>query len=211
MLTSFAKTHIGQRKVNEDSILVDEELGLYIVADGVGGLEKGDVASKLACQKIMECTKQGRKLDYSVYEAHGALVDQIESNHNKQGMATTIAAVLFTGNNYHISWVGDSRVYLWDGKLKLLTKDDSFVERLFESGLISIEEMETHPDRNVISQALGMTRKEITINNNSGTLEKDQLLLICSDGLYSIANEVDIINEISLQKGMEDLLSLIHI
>lgn len=205
MLTSFAKTHIGQRKVNEDCILVDEKLGLYIVADGVGGLEKGDVASKLACQKIIECTKQGRKLDYSVYEAHGALVDQIESNHSKQGMATTIAAVLFTDNNYQISWVGDSRVYLWDGKLKLLTKDDSYVERLYENDLISLEDMETHPDRNVISQALGMTRKEVTINSNSGTLEKDQMLLICSDGLYSIANEVDIINEISLQKGMEDL------
>jgi len=205
MLTSFSKTHIGQRKVNEDCILVDENLGLYIVADGVGGLQKGDVASKIACQKILECTKQGRKLDYSAYEAHGVLVDQIESNHNKQGMATTIAAVLFTGNNYHISWVGDSRVYLWDGKLKLLTKDDSYVERLYENDLISLEDMETHPDRNVISQALGMTRKEITINNNSGTLERDQILLICSDGLYSIANELDIINEIDQQAGMTDL------
>ena len=185
--------------------MVDEKLGLYIVADGVGGLEMGDVASKIACQKVLDCTKQGRKLDYSVYEAHGALVDQIESNHSKQGMATTIAAVLFTGNNYQISWVGDSRVYLCDGKLKLLTKDDSFVERLFESGLISLEEMETHPDRNVISQALGMTRKEVTINTNAGTLQKDQLLLICSDGLFSIANEVDIINEIGLQKEMTGL------
>lgn len=205
MLTSFAKTHIGQRTTNEDSILVDEKLGLYIVADGVGGLEKGDVASKTACQKVMQCTKQGRKLDYSVYEAHGALVDQIESNHSKQGMATTIAAVLFTNNNYQISWVGDSRVYLWDGKLKLLTKDDSFVERLFENDLISLEDMETHPDRNVISQALGMTRKEITINNNSGTLEKNQVLLICSDGLYSIANEADISHELSLQEEMTHL------
>jgi protein phosphatase len=205
MLTSFAKTHIGQRKVNEDCILVDEELGLYIVADGVGGLEKGNVASKIACQKILECTKEGRKLDYSAYEAHGALVDQIESNLSKQGMATTIAAVLFSGNNYHISWVGDSRVYLWDGKLKLLTKDDSYVERLYENDLISLEDMETHPDRNVISQALGMTRKEITINNNFGTLERDQILLICSDGLYSIANELDIINEIDQLEGMTDL------
>jgi serine/threonine protein phosphatase PrpC len=205
MLTSFAKTHIGQRITNEDYILVNEKLGLYIVADGVGGLEKGEVASNMACQKIMKCIKKGKNLDYSVYEAHGALVDQIESNEKKQGMATTIAAVLFAGNNYQISWVGDTRVYLWDGRLKLLTKDDSYVERLFENDLISLEDMETHPDRNVISQALGMTRKEITINNNSGTLERNQVLLICSDGLYSIANEANIINELSLQEGMTHL------
>jgi len=205
MLTSFAKTHIGQRITNEDFILVNKKLGLYIVADGVGGLEKGEVASKIACQKVLECTKKGKKLDYSVYEAHGALVDEIESNHGNQGMATTIAAVLFTDNKYHISWVGDTRVYLWDGKLKLLTKDDSYVERLLENDLISVEDLETHPDRNVISQALGMTRKEVTINNNSGTLEKNQVLLICSDGLYSIANEANISYELSLQESMTNL------
>ena len=110
MLTSFAKTHIGQRTTNEDSILVDEKLGLYIVADGVGGLQKGEVASSAACQQVLKCIKQGKKLDYSVYQAHGAIVDLIESNHSKQGMATTIAAVLFEGNKYHISWVGDTRV-----------------------------------------------------------------------------------------------------
>ena len=101
--------------------------------------------------------------------------------------------------------MGDSRVYLWDGKLKLLTKDDSYVEILLENELISVEDLDTHPDRNVISQALGMTRKEITINSNSGTLERNQVLLICSDGLYSIANEAHIINELSLQEGMTNL------
>jgi len=205
MLTSFAKTHIGQRTTNEDFVLVDKKLGLYIVADGVGGLEKGDIASKIASQKVKKCIKKGKDLDYSVYEAHGALVDQIESNNSKQGMATTIAAVLFTGNNYQISWVGDTRVYLWDGKLKLLTKDDSYVEYLLKHGLIDTNELETHPDRHIISQALGMRRKEVTINSNSGTLEKNQVLLICSDGLYSIANETVIANELSLQKEMTHL------
>lgn len=205
MLTSFAKTHIGQRTTNEDSILVDKKLGLYIVADGVGGLENGDVASKFACQKVMECTIEGRKLDYSVYAAHGTLVDQIESNNSKQGMATTIAAVLFTGNKYQISWVGDTRVYLWDGILKLLTRDDSYVEMLLEKGLIGVEDLDTHPDRNIISQALGLRSMEITIHSNSGTLEKDQVLLICSDGLYSIADEVDIINELNLKEGITNL------
>jgi serine/threonine protein phosphatase PrpC len=205
MLTSFAKTHIGRRSTNEDFILVNKKLGLYIVADGVGGLEKGDVASKLACQTVMKWIKKGKKLDYAVFQAHGALVDLIESNHGRQGMATTIAAVLISDNNYDISWVGDTRVYLWDGNLKLLTRDDSHVEIYLEKELITVEQLETHPDRNFITQALGMRRKEVTIHNNSGTLEKNQILLICSDGLYSIANEADIINELILKPSMADL------
>jgi protein phosphatase len=205
MLTSFAKTHIGQRTTNEDFILVNKKIGLYIVADGVGELGKGDVASKVACKKVLKCIKQRNNLNYSVYQAHGALVDLIESNSKKQGMATTIAAVLFKGNEYDISWVGDSRVYLWDGKLKLLTKDDSHVEVYLEKGLISYEDMVTHPDRNYITQALGMRRKEITIHSNSGTLEQNQVLLICSDGLYTKAKEVDIINQLRLQKDMTHL------
>jgi len=205
MLTSFAKTHIGRRTVNEDYILADKELGLYIVADGVGGRKKGGLASKIASQKVSQCIKNGYKLDYAVYEAHGALVDQIESNDNKHGMATTIAAVLFTDNKYQISWVGDSRVYLWDQKLKLLTRDDTYVQQLYDDNRIYLEDLVAHPDRNIITQALGMRRKEVTIHSNFGTLEKDQILLICSDGLYEIANEIEIINELDRQKGVTEL------
>lgn len=205
MLTSFAKTHIGQRTTNEDFILVDEKLGLYIVADGVGGRKKGDLASKIACQKVRQCIEQGNMLDYAVYEAHGALVDQIESNGSKHEMATTIAAVLFSDNKYQISWVGDTRVYLWDQKLKLLTRDDTYVQQLYDDNRIYLEDLVAHPDRNIITQALGMRRKEVTIHSNFGTLEKNQILMICSDGLYEIANELDIINELDRQKGITEL------
>ena len=78
MIHCFVKTHIGQRKVNEDSYYVDEELGLYIVADGVGGLAKGEVASQLACQVIKQSITQGKSLAESVLDAHEKIVIDLE-------------------------------------------------------------------------------------------------------------------------------------
>lgn len=193
MLKSFAKTHIGQRKNNEDTILIDIEMGLYIVADGVGGLNKGDVASQLACKIVHKNILAGKTLKDSIYIAHRNIVEQIKADKEKQGMATTIAAVLFNENSYEMAWVGDSRIYLWNEKLQLLTRDDSYVELLLENGHITVDELETHPDRNVISQALGIERKQIRIHSNFGVLTKNQKLLVCSDGLYTIAKESDII------------------
>jgi len=205
MLNSWSKSHIGQRKVNEDKYLIDDELDLYIVADGVGGMDKGEVASTIACDAVSNSIRSGMTLKESVYIAHRAIIKEIKNNEKTQGMATTIVAALFNENSYEIAWVGDSRAYIWDKGLKLLTRDGAYVELLLENGHIGIDELETHPDRNVISQALGIERKSININYNKGTLENDQILLLCTDGLYSIANELNIINSIKQTKDIKDI------
>ena len=205
MLNSNAESHIGQRKVNEDYFLIDESLGLYIIADGVGGLEKGEIASRIACDTIASGIKSGLGLSEAVYLAHRTIIGEIKHDQHKQGMATTIVAVLFNKNAYEIIWVGDSRVYLWDESLKQITKDDSYVELLLENGHIGLEELETHPDRNVISQALGIERKQIALNKNSGTLAKDQILLLCTDGLYSIADQFDMVESIRDSGNINDI------
>ncbi|MBL4658926.1 MAG: serine/threonine-protein phosphatase [Alcanivoracaceae bacterium] len=205
MLQSYAKSHIGQRQVNEDSYIIDEELGLYIIADGVGDLEKGEIASKIACNTILNAIKSGLSLNDAVYLAHRTIVGEIKEDQQKQGMATTIVAVLFDGCCYDMVWVGDSRVYIWDGALKLITKDDSYIELLLENGHIGIDDLATHPDRNVISQALGIERKSIAINSNHGTLGDNQILLLCTDGLYNIANELDIIQAIKRLDNIKDM------
>jgi protein phosphatase len=207
MLHSFAETHIGQRQINEDSYLVDKENGLYIVADGVGGMDKGEVASHIACETISASIKSGLGLKASIQLAHQDIINQIQSDEHKQGMATTVVVALFKGNSYEIAWVGDSRAYIWDEELKLITRDDSYVELLLENGHIGVEELDTHPDRNVISQALGIVRKDIKINFNSGTLEEGQILLLCTDGLYSIANELNIITSL---KHTQDIQKITH-
>ncbi len=205
MINFFTQTHIGKRKINEDSYLVDNQLGLYVVADGVGGLEKGEVASQLACKTVLRAIQSGASLQSAIHLAHQALIDEVKTDEKKKGMATTIVAVLFEDEKYEIAWVGDSRVYLWDGELHLLTRDDSYVEILLESGHISLEDLETHPDRNVISQALGIVRKDIEIHSNKGTIQKDQLLMLCTDGLFGVIKEKGMIKYLQNHQNLEEL------
>lgn len=183
------ETHIGQRENNEDSYLVDELLGLYIVADGVGGLDKGEVASQLTCKTIQKCISNGFSLVDSIQTAHLSILKELKLNVQKQGMASTVVAVLFKGNAYEVAWVGDSRVYLWDGDLKQITRDHSFVELLLENGHIQFEDMSTHPDKNIISQALGVDIDKLDVTTNKGSLEKGQILLLATDGLYETFKE----------------------
>lgn len=210
MINNFTQTHIGKRKINEDSYLADQQHGLYIVADGVGGLEKGEVASQLACKTILTAIQSGASLSSAVHLAHQAILDEVKDDDTKKGMATTVVALLIKDNAYEITWVGDSRVYLWDNTLHLITKDDSYVELLLESGHITLQELETHPDRNVISQALGVSRKDIVIHSNSGILQSNQLLLLCTDGLFGVLKEKEIIKELkkpqTIQKTSEYLV-----
>lgn len=205
MISYSAKTNIGKRKVNEDSFWVDEELGLYIVADGVGGLAKGEIASKMACDIICASIKQGTTLSEAVLEAHKKIIADTKVNEKRKGMASTVVVAKFTGNAYELAWVGDSRAYLWDGSLKQLTRDHSYVELLLETGHITYDQMKTHPDKNVISQALGIERKELKVATNKGTLEAGQTLMLSSDGLYEISQESQMIKQL---KNMENIISL---
>jgi len=197
----YAKTHIGQRKNNEDRFLIDAELGLFIVADGVGGLDRGEVASKITCQEIQKQIKNGISLVDSIQLAHKKIQQELNENPQKKGMASTVVAVLFNGNDYEVAWVGDSRVYLWDGELKQITRDHSYVELLLENGHIKFEDMSTHPDKNIISQALGVDKDILDVSTNKGSLEKNQILLLATDGLYEIYKEKAMIE--GLQKSSE--------
>jgi len=205
MLINFGSTNIGQRKVNEDYYLVDENLGLYIVTDGVGGLSKGEIASQLTCKTIREEIQRGTPLAQAVVAAHKRILIEVSNNDDKKGMASTVVAVLFKDNAYEIAWVGDSRAYLWDGELKLLTRDHSYVELLLETGHITYEQLRTHPEKNVISQALGVSRKEISVAQNNGTLENGQILFLATDGLYEITQEKELINQIKSIQSIEKL------
>lgn len=205
MIRYSVKTNIGQRKTNEDSFFIDDELGLYIVADGVGGLAKGEVASELTCQVICNSVKQGKSLEESIQDAHDRIIEETKSNDKLKGMASTVIVAQFKDNAYNLAWIGDSRAYLWDGGLKLISRDHSYVELLLETGHITFDQMKTHPDKNVISQALGIERKELRVATNSGTLEKDQILMLSSDGLYEITQELQVIKQINKMANIRSL------
>lgn len=175
---------VGRRKHNEDAFLIDPDLGLMIVADGVGGHHSGEVASALTIEVLRREIAAGSDLASAIKLANEEVKEGVESGKGKTGMATTVVALRLTGDEFEVAWVGDSRAYLWDGQLKLLTRDHSFVEAQLAAGQITLEEARTHPRRHVILQAIGLqNERTIKVGSNSGRLGAGNTVLLCSDGV----------------------------
>lgn len=182
-------THPGQRGHNEDNWLAETETGFFIVADGVGGLEAGEVASLIACNVTAEQVRSGSALAPALESAHSIIREAAHlARRPPASMASTAVALLVQpdAQTFSVAWAGDSRLYLWDGELKSLTRDHSLVESLLRRGEISRAEADTHPRRNVILVALGDTQGELEPGENRGPLPADALFLLCSDGLTDV-------------------------
>jgi protein phosphatase len=179
------RTDIGRvRCHNEDSYLVDLEQGLFVISDGMGGHEAGDVASAVAIESIGTHVRSGRLVDEALQKAHHDVVHAGRHGKGKPGMGATAVALHLNKNGYRIAWVGDSRAYLWDGTLRRLTRDQTYVQKLLDDGLVTEEEARIHPERNIITQALGFEDlKNLAIENVSGLLYRGEKILLCSDGL----------------------------
>jgi len=206
-------TDVGRkRQHNEDSYKADLSAGLWLIADGMGGAKGGGVASKTAIEEIVHHIHSGVSLTDSILAAHQTIVDKSISHVELRGMGSTIVA-LKCGNtkDYEIAWVGDSRAYLCDEKLTLLTHDHSYVQGLVDDGKLEAEKAWSHPNSNVITQALGMVNKTINVGNIHGQWLKNQKILLCSDGLHSELREHEIENLISShlsnQKLVDNLIS----
>ncbi|NIB43916.1 serine/threonine-protein phosphatase [Pseudomaricurvus alkylphenolicus] len=195
------------RPQNEDSCGGDAQLGLWLVADGMGGHEHGEVASQLAVEHIAEQVRLGKSLEDSIRYSHQIIQNVSHSKGSSRPMGTTIVAVLFEDSRYQIAWVGDSRAYLADQHLCQLTRDHSLVQRLLDSGVVTEEEAKNHPNRNVITQSLGSTEmKSLVVDTVNGDLKAGQKLLLCSDGLngelsderiYELMNTPDTAQDLS--------------
>jgi serine/threonine protein phosphatase PrpC len=179
-------SHVGQRANNEDAFFTDDALGLYIVADGVGGKDAGEVASRIVCEIVPERIRAGVALSEAAREAHFAIANAVAQGEGRPGMASTIVALLIRSDKYEIAWLGDSRIYIWDGQLKLLSRDHSLVETLIANGEIDLEQAQSHPKKNVILAALGGGDANINVGQNGGVLRSGTRFLLCSDGLTDI-------------------------
>ncbi|ARN75370.1 PP2C family protein-serine/threonine phosphatase [Oceanicoccus sagamiensis] len=195
MINIIGATHPGQREHNEDCFAVDMQLGLGLVADGMGGYACGEVASELVKTTVEAAAANNEGLREALARAHAVVKATAEADPDKQGMGSTAIAFKLQGLDYDIAWVGDSRAYLWDGKamLKQITRDHSYVENLLASGTISYEEAINHPNRNLITQAVGVSGEDgLEIGVASGRLAPGQQLMICSDGLVDEVLDYDI-------------------
>jgi serine/threonine protein phosphatase PrpC len=180
-------THTGLvRELNEDSHLATPELGLWIIADGMGGHDAGEVASGIAIREIAQSIRQGLPLTEAIESAHQAIQTAAQQHGETVDMGSTVVAVKLNGRMYEIAWVGDSRAYLWNGALRQLTTDHSYVQLMLNAGMITEDEIPNHPARNIISQGLGvggLNGADIQVDSVSGELVENETLLLCSDGL----------------------------
>ena len=136
-----ASTHPGHRRNNnEDCFESAPELGLWLVADGVGGHASGEVASAIVGSTMRDDIAQGKKLIDAIHHCHQSILAEIRARDTSSDMGSSVVALRLRGNHYEIAWVGDSRAYLWDGKLRQLTHDHNPVYELQARGAISAEE-----------------------------------------------------------------------
>ena len=194
-----ARTDVGRvREGNEDSYMVHEPL--FAVADGMGGHQGGEVASNLALEVLQPIAQEpppdgdsAPRLAQVVREANQVVLERASGDPSLSGMGTTLTAVLAgTGRRIHLAHVGDSRAYLLrDGEMTQLTRDQTVVQRLVDEGRITPEEAEIHPQRSILTNALGVDR-EIEVEEASYELKAGDRLLLCSDGLSGMVPEDDI-------------------
>lgn len=207
-LISWSLTDVGlRRELNEDSFLVDNSLGLYIVADGMGGHQGGEVASKMAVETVKEVIEKSTKdkrrapsprvlLAEAYSEASRRIYDKSQSGHEVQGMGTTLVTVLRQKESVFIANVGDSRCYLSSqGSMWQLTEDHSLINELLRSGQIAETEVEKFVAKNVITRSVGFER-EVQPDIIEKPLQADDFFVLCSDGLSGMVRDKDIAQQI---------------
>lgn len=194
-------THIGAvRDTNEDAVYADVPSGLFIVADGIGGQNAGEVASAIAVKTLIDKVAEKTAEDYlaalreGFYEANHRINSSHLNNKKKFGMGTTMTAAIIAGDAIYLAHVGDSRAYLLSGsKIARLTVDHSLPGELLKDGSITQEEADNHPQKNVLTRSLGQHSlvqiDEAIINWRCG-----DYLLLCSDGLYNLITDCEILD-----------------
>ncbi|MEA2452663.1 MAG: family protein phosphatase [Actinomycetota bacterium] len=191
-----ARTDVGLvRQGNEDSYLVDSPL--FAIADGMGGHAAGDVASATAVEIIKDHRSEIRADDPStlvetVRDANRAIWDKSENDPTVRGMGTTCTIILVDGSTAQVAHVGDSRAYLLHaGELKQITDDHTLVGRMVREGKLKPEEAERHPQRSMITRALGVD-EDVEVDQFSLPLAEGDRFIICSDGLSGMLSETQI-------------------
>ena len=214
----FGKTDVGNvRDHNEDSIMVDENIGLAILADGMGGHRGGEIASAMTVSTILDTLKTDLKklsagdIDEStgysvesmaihdaVAQANASVFKASTENQNYRGMGTTVVVVLFYDNRFTVAHVGDSRLYrLRDGELEQITRDHSLMQELIDRGFYTPQQAKQSLNKNLVTRAIGID-EGVQIDIQEDIAHVDDIYLLCSDGVTDMIDD-NLIQEIIIQ------------
>jgi protein phosphatase len=204
-----ARTDTGrQRATNEDSYL--ERSPVFVVADGMGGAQAGEVASQLAVAHFArdlpgdDGDAAGTRLVQAVHDANAEIYAIAEADVRRAGMGTTLTAAYVGPSEVCFAHVGDSRAYRWhDGELERITEDHSLVEELLRQGRLTEEEAEEHPQRSIITRALG-PEPEVDVDTVAVVAQSGDVFLICSDGLTSMIGDAVIADVLAGAADLDD-------
>ena len=192
MLEAFALSDKGcVRSNNEDYCLIDQDRGLYILADGMGGARAGEQASRMAVETVAETVRSAGPADSQVLirateEANRRVLEAAHNDPTLEGMGTTLVSALEVGGELAIASVGDSRAYVLDDRgLRAITDDQTWVNEVGRPLGLDEESLKHHPMRHVLTMAIGASTP-LTINHYRVPLRAGELVLICSDGLHGV-------------------------
>ena len=216
MIIAYAKSDVGKvREMNQDAYYISDsssEVKLYLLADGMGGYNAGEVASKMAVESARDYihkhfakNKDSKEklealLKDAVEYANSVVYKKAQSKENLRGMGTTLDVCLIYNSRIYIGHVGDSRVYrIRKEFMRRLTKDHSYVQTLVDDGTITKEEAYSHPKKNMLTKALGCV-ETVEPDVYTKTFIKDDIILMCSDGLTNMIREENIYEIIKQDK-----------
>ncbi len=202
-MKTFSITDIGMcRTMNQDYFYTsDMPVGnlpnLFLVADGMGGHNAGEYASRHTVETVVSVAQASHKtqpveiLGEAIQAANTELIEQASADGSMRGMGTTIVAAVIFDDRIYVANVGDSRLYLVDSQIRQVTRDHSFVEEMVRRGEIGREAARTHPDKNIITRAVGAA-KEVEIDFFEDSLQRGMEVLLCSDGLTNMVEDEEI-------------------
>jgi serine/threonine protein phosphatase PrpC len=197
---SGACTDVGAvREVNEDALIEREDIGLWAVADGMGGHEVGDVASRMIVERLAMVESADRLSDFvdvveqAVLEVNRDILDYADVMFDKATMGSTLVTLVLRGRVGVCLWAGDSRLYrLRNHHLTQLSRDHSHVQELIEMGTIRPEDAARHPNANIITRAIGV-EEDSFVDINVFNAQIGDTFLLCSDGLHNMVPEEDLL------------------
>ena len=210
----YSATDVGQkRKMNQDYVFVSENPvgnlpNLFVVADGMGGHNAGDYASSHAVQTLVDEIRRDadfnpiKVIRHAIETANTEILERSRREEHLRGMGTTIVVCTVVGHYAYVANVGDSRLYVIQGEIHQVTKDHSLVQEMVRMGEIKPEEARNHPDKNIITRAIG-AKDSVEVDFYEHRLKKGDIILMCTDGLSNMVEDEELFH---IVQGARDIV-----